>query len=178
MQSVTIVLMLLLTGITNLVQDGGNAGDKKPAQEQAGSVPPNAERPQNGPQQGRGGFGGPIELGLDDKQIFPDPADSIVAKRDDIPHGKLEMIVYESKTVGTSRKLNVYTPADSALSEGERSSSSLERRLSRARPDSLAKQPVPLRATRFQRRSFESRIASNVCRSRLKAEFIGQASVE
>ena len=112
MQSVTIVLMLLLTGITNLVQDGGNAGDKKPAQEQAGSVPPNAERPQNGPQQGRGEFGGPIELGLDDKQIFPDPADSIVAKRDDIPHGKLEMIVYESKTVGTSRKLNVYTPPD------------------------------------------------------------------
>ena len=113
MQSVTIVLMLLLTGITNLVQDGGNAGDEKPAQEPAGSVRPNAERPQNGPQQGRGrpgGFGSPIELGPDDKQIYPDPADSIAAKREDIPHGKLEMIEYESKTVGTSRKLNVYTP--------------------------------------------------------------------
>jgi enterochelin esterase-like enzyme len=58
----------------------------------------------------RGGFGGPIELGPDDEQTYPDPDDSIVAKRKDIPHGKLEMIEYESKTVGTTRKLNVYTP--------------------------------------------------------------------
>ncbi len=58
----------------------------------------------------RGGFGGPIELGPDDKQTYPEPDDSIVAKREDIPHGKLEMIDYESKTVGTTRKLNVYTP--------------------------------------------------------------------
>jgi enterochelin esterase-like enzyme len=64
----------------------------------------NTERPR------RGGFGGPIELGPDDKQTFPDPDDSIVAKREDIPHGKLEMIEYESKTVGSTRKLNVYTP--------------------------------------------------------------------
>ncbi len=64
------------------------------------------------PRQGRrgGGFGGPIELGPDDKQTYPDPADSIVEKREDIPHGKLEMIDYESKTVGTTRKMNVYTP--------------------------------------------------------------------
>ncbi len=64
------------------------------------------------PRQARrgGGFGGPIELGPDDKQLYPDPADSIVEKRDDIPHGKLEMIEYESKTVGTTRKMNVYTP--------------------------------------------------------------------
>ncbi|WP_436299111.1 endo-1,4-beta-xylanase [Stieleria mannarensis] len=64
------------------------------------------------PRQGRrgGGFGGPIELGPEDKQTYPDPADSIVAKREDIPHGKLEMIDYESKTVGTTRKMNVYTP--------------------------------------------------------------------
>jgi GH35 family endo-1,4-beta-xylanase/enterochelin esterase-like enzyme len=33
-----------------------------------------------------------------------------VAKRDSIVHGKLEMIEYESKTVGTKRKANVYTP--------------------------------------------------------------------
>ena len=30
--------------------------------------------------------------------------------REDIPHGKLEMIEYDSKTVGTRRKMNVYTP--------------------------------------------------------------------
>ena len=40
----------------------------------------------------------------------PIPPDSIVEKREDIPHGKLEMIEYESKTVGTTRKMNVYTP--------------------------------------------------------------------
>ena len=64
------------------------------------------------PRQGRrgGGFGVPIELGPDDTQTYPDPADSIVEKREDIPHGKLEMIEYESKTVGTTRKMNVYTP--------------------------------------------------------------------
>jgi len=54
--------------------------------------------------------GGPIELGPDDKQSYPEPAASIVARRDGIPRGKLEMIQYESKTVGTSRKANVYTP--------------------------------------------------------------------
>ncbi len=59
---------------------------------------------------GPGGFGGPIELGPDDKQTHADPPDSIVAKREDIPHGQLEMIEYESKTVGTTRKMNVYTP--------------------------------------------------------------------
>ncbi len=64
------------------------------------------------PRQGRrgGGFGGPIELGPDDKQTYPDPVDSIVEKREEIPHGELEMIQYESTTVGTTRKMNVYTP--------------------------------------------------------------------
>jgi enterochelin esterase-like enzyme len=58
----------------------------------------------------RGRFGGPIVLGLDDKPAFPDPPDDIDKKREDIPHGKLEMVEYESKTVGTKRKMQVYTP--------------------------------------------------------------------
>lgn len=62
------------------------------------------------PRRPRGGFGGPIELGPDDKQTYPDPPNSIVEQRDDVPRGKLEMIDYESKTVGTTRKMNVYTP--------------------------------------------------------------------
>ncbi|MCR9293274.1 MAG: alpha/beta hydrolase-fold protein [bacterium] len=66
------------------------------------------DEPSN-PSRGRR-FGGPIELGPDDKQAYADPPDSIVEKRDNIPHGKLEMIEYESKTVGTTRKMNVYTP--------------------------------------------------------------------
>lgn len=69
-----------------------------------GPQSPGGERPL------RGGFGGPIELAPDDAQVFPDPDDSIVARRDDIPHGTLEMIEYESSTVGTTRKMNVYTP--------------------------------------------------------------------
>jgi enterochelin esterase-like enzyme len=70
-------------------------------------------RPTPDRQQGRsgpGGFGGPIELGPEDKQNFADPPDGIVKRRDSIPHGKLEMVEYDSKTVGTTRKMNVYTP--------------------------------------------------------------------
>ena len=59
---------------------------------------------------GRGGFGGPIELGPDDKPAFDDPPADFNVVRDDVPHGKLEMIQYDSKTVGTRRKMNVYTP--------------------------------------------------------------------
>ena len=64
------------------------------------------ERPRRGPR----GFGGPIVLGPDDKPAFDDPPADIVLKREDIPQGKLEMIEYESKTVGTTRKMQVYTP--------------------------------------------------------------------
>ncbi|MEP0345430.1 alpha/beta hydrolase-fold protein [Rhodopirellula bahusiensis] len=66
----------------------------------------NSERPRRQ----RGGFGGPVELGPDDKQTHPDPPGDIADKRENVPHGKLEMIEYESKTVGTTRKMNIYTP--------------------------------------------------------------------
>jgi enterochelin esterase-like enzyme len=57
-----------------------------------------------------GGRGqGPIVLNADDVPAFPDPPAGI-DKEKDVPHGKLEMITYESKTVGTTRKMNVYTP--------------------------------------------------------------------
>ncbi|MCA8996760.1 MAG: esterase family protein [Planctomycetaceae bacterium] len=69
-----------------------------------------ADTPDLRPQRNRSGFGGPIELGPDDKQIFPDPTDNITQKREGIARGKLEIIEYESKTVGTTRKMNVYTP--------------------------------------------------------------------
>jgi enterochelin esterase-like enzyme len=67
-------------------------------------------QPTNPPRRRRGGFGGPIELGPDDVQALPDPPAGIVERRDDIAHGKLEMIEYDSKSVGTARKMNVYTP--------------------------------------------------------------------
>ncbi|MGC8830553.1 MAG: alpha/beta hydrolase [Verrucomicrobiia bacterium] len=59
-----------------------------------------------------GGFGGPIELSPDDKPAFDLPPAGFDKKRDDIKHGKLEMVEYESKTVGTTRKMLVYTPPD------------------------------------------------------------------
>lgn len=64
------------------------------------------ERPRRGP----GGFGGPIVLGPDDKAAFDEPPAGIATLRDNISHGALEMIEYESKTVGTKRKMQVYTP--------------------------------------------------------------------
>jgi len=67
---------------------------------------PAAQRPPRGP----GGFGGPIVLGPDDKPAFPEPPAGFDVKRQDIPHGSLEMIDYDSKTVGTQRKMQVYTP--------------------------------------------------------------------
>lgn len=54
-------------------------------------------------------FGGQIVLGPDDVQVNPEPANDIDADKD-VPHGKLEMIDYESKTVGVTRHANVYTP--------------------------------------------------------------------
>lgn len=51
-----------------------------------------------------------IVLGPDDKPAFDEPPADIVKKRDGIPHGKLEMVEYDSKTVGTKRKMQVYTP--------------------------------------------------------------------
>ncbi len=55
-------------------------------------------------------FAGPIVLGPDDKQVFPDPPASITQPREKIKHGTLAMIEYDSKTVGTRRKMQVYTP--------------------------------------------------------------------
>jgi enterochelin esterase-like enzyme len=61
---------------------------------------------------GRGGgrWGAPIVLNADDVPAFPDPPRGFDEERKDIPHGKLEMISYESKSVGTTRRMNVYTP--------------------------------------------------------------------
>ena len=52
----------------------------------------------------------PIILQADDKPAFPAPPTGWDIVRAEIPHGKLEMIDYESKTVGTRRKMQVYTP--------------------------------------------------------------------
>jgi enterochelin esterase-like enzyme len=97
MQKYVVWCGLLLCGVAYVSaqeRDNQGGGEQRPGRTQRGGGP----------------GGGPIELGPDDKQTYPDPPDSIVARRDDVPRGKLEMIEYESKTVGTTRKLNVYTP--------------------------------------------------------------------
>jgi enterochelin esterase-like enzyme len=55
-------------------------------------------------------FGDPVTLNPDDVQAYPEPPKDIAADRSEIPHGKLEIIEYDSKSVGTRRKMNVYTP--------------------------------------------------------------------
>ena len=52
----------------------------------------------------------PIVLAADDIRAVPDAPDGYKVKREGIPHGTLTMIEYDSKTVGTRRKMNVYTP--------------------------------------------------------------------
>ena len=69
-----------------------------------------APDPAQTPRRPGDGFGGPIVLGPDDKPAFPDPPAGFDAKREGILHGRLEMIEYDSKTVGTRRKMLVYTP--------------------------------------------------------------------
>jgi enterochelin esterase-like enzyme len=59
----------------------------------------------------RGGFGGPVELGPDDKPAFPDPPAGFNVKRDNISLGTLSNVEYDSKSLGTRRNMFVYTPA-------------------------------------------------------------------
>ncbi|HET6422285.1 MAG TPA: alpha/beta hydrolase-fold protein [Planctomycetaceae bacterium] len=88
MRLLSLLLVLLLISTVH-------AQDDKPANEGGG-------RPR--------GFGGPIVLTADDVPAFAVPSAGFDQKREGIAHGKLEMIEYESKTVGTTRKMNVYTP--------------------------------------------------------------------
>jgi enterochelin esterase-like enzyme len=60
--------------------------------------------------QGKRGFGGSIALNPDDVPAFADPPAGFASTREGIPHGRLEMTAYDSKSVGTTRKMQVYTP--------------------------------------------------------------------
>jgi enterochelin esterase-like enzyme len=53
---------------------------------------------------------GAVELNADDVPAVADPPAGFDKERKDVPHGKMEMISYESKSVGTTRKMLVYTP--------------------------------------------------------------------
>ena len=72
-------------------------------------TPTAAASGQRGPG-GRRGFGGPIELGPDDKAAFQPVPEGFDKAREAIAHGKIEMVEYDSKSVGNKRKAFVYTP--------------------------------------------------------------------
>ena len=89
-------------------------GGSTPAPATAAPAPPTGQVPDPG-QPGRGGPGRgrgnqPIVLNADDVQAFPEPPADIAAPRAGVARGALEMIEYDSKTVGTRRKMQVYTP--------------------------------------------------------------------
>src|ERR1022692_3792225 len=81
------------------------ASDQQTPPATAGATPQTAGRAA-----GRGGFGRPIELGPDDTPAFPDPPAGFNQKRDNTPHGELTPIEYDSKSLGTRRRMRVYTP--------------------------------------------------------------------
>lgn len=64
--------------------------------------PPKGAAPKGPPQ--------PIVLNSDDVAAFAEPPEGFDARRDGTPHGAIEMVAYNSKTVGTRRKTQVYTP--------------------------------------------------------------------
>jgi enterochelin esterase-like enzyme len=101
-------LAAMLAGGACLAQISSAPGNSA-AQQQTGAAQPPASTP--APQAaGRGRFGGPIELGPDDKPAFPDPPAGFNVKRDGIPQGELTPVEYDSKSLGTRRRLRVYTP--------------------------------------------------------------------
>ena len=59
---------------------------------------------------GRGGFVGAITLGPDDKAACPNPVEGFDKARDGIARAEIEIVEYDSKTVGNKRKALVYTP--------------------------------------------------------------------
>jgi enterochelin esterase-like enzyme len=90
------------------------------AAQQAPPAAPPAAAPAAAPQQGapapdaasgaRARMSRQVAPGPDDKPAYAEPPASAFERRDGIAHGKLELVEYDSKTVGTRRKLNVYTP--------------------------------------------------------------------
>ena len=106
MKTVDSAFIVLLWGVTGIVAapipqtpPPANAG-------KADSVPNADNRPAPGP----GRFGGPIVLQPDDKLAYPNPPAGFDVKRESIAHGRLEMVDYDSKTVGVKRKMQVYLP--------------------------------------------------------------------
>jgi enterochelin esterase-like enzyme len=73
------------------------------------SAPARGDSASRGARRGPG-FGGSIELGTDDKPAFADPPPGFRVRRENIPHGKITVAQYDSKTLEARRQMRVYTP--------------------------------------------------------------------
>jgi enterochelin esterase-like enzyme len=91
-----------------LTREVGTFAKEEIVAKREGAEPPVAAAGQR--EGGRRGFGGPITLGPDDKAAFPNPPEGFDKAREGIDHGKVEMVEYDSKSVGNKRKALVYTP--------------------------------------------------------------------
>ncbi|MDD5152248.1 MAG: alpha/beta hydrolase-fold protein, partial [Flavobacterium sp.] len=56
------------------------------------------------------GFDEPVKLDPDDKPVFNDPPVGFRDKRENVAHGIITIVQYDSKTLGTRREMLVYTP--------------------------------------------------------------------
>jgi enterochelin esterase-like enzyme len=104
---------ILALGIGFAQADKASNDQGSPTPAAAPQAPPGPGAPaQQGAGRGglRGGFGGPIELGPDDKPAFPDPPAGFDVRRDNVPHGEITAVQYDSKSLGTRRQMRVYTP--------------------------------------------------------------------
>jgi uncharacterized protein len=98
-----LVLMLAWPALVSAQE----AGQAEAASEQA---------PQSAPRPARRGFA-PIQLGPDDVAAHPSPPEGFNTVRQNVASGKLEMVQYPSKTVGTVRQMQVYTPPNYSRDE-------------------------------------------------------------
>lgn len=85
---------------------------KREAPVESNPEAPGARARGGGRSGGRGGFGGPITLGPDDKEAFPKAPAGFDQIREGIEHGKLERVDYVATAVSTNlnRWMEVYTP--------------------------------------------------------------------
>jgi enterochelin esterase-like enzyme len=57
-----------------------------------------------------GSLGAAIQLEPDDKPAFPEPPAGFNVRHDNIPHGEITTVQYDSASLGTRRQVRIYTP--------------------------------------------------------------------
>jgi enterochelin esterase-like enzyme len=107
--AIAVLMVATTTADTRMLAQAPAGQGAASAPATAAPAPAAGQAPAGG-QQGRGRGNQPIVLNADDVQALPEPPADIAAVRASVARGTLEMIEYDSKTVGTRRKMQVYTP--------------------------------------------------------------------